>query len=67
MMGELDQIRRIAEDVYQSLSSGYCEEFYCRAMQAGLRGHTSPSRFCGCYDECARLSSSCSMWMCTGV
>jgi GxxExxY protein len=36
-MGELDQIRRIAEDVYQSLGSGYSEEVYDRAMQVGLR------------------------------
>jgi GxxExxY protein len=36
-MGEFDQIRRIAEDVYQSLGSGYSEEVYDRAMQVGLR------------------------------
>jgi len=44
MMGELDQIRRIAEDVYQNLSSGYSEEGYDRAIQVGLRGHTSGAR-----------------------
>jgi GxxExxY protein len=36
-MGELDPIKRIAEDVYQSLGSGYSEEVYDRAMQVGLR------------------------------
>ena len=36
-MPELDQIKRIAEDVYQSLGSGYSEEVYDKAMQVGLR------------------------------
>jgi hypothetical protein len=41
-MGELDPIKRIAEDVYQSLGSGYSEEVYDRAMQVGLGVSTIP-------------------------
>ena len=32
-----ESIRKIAEDVYQSLGSGFSEEVYDRAMQVGLR------------------------------
>ena len=32
-MPELDQIKRVAEDVYESLGSGYSEKVYDRAMQ----------------------------------
>jgi hypothetical protein len=36
--------RKIAEDVYQSLGSGFSEDVYDRAMQVGLRLEVSPMR-----------------------
>jgi GxxExxY protein len=37
MGNSVDQIRRIARDVYRVLGSGFSEDVYDRAMQVGLR------------------------------
>lgn len=37
MDARVDEIRRIAEDVYKTLGSGFSEDVYDKAMQVGLR------------------------------
>jgi len=37
MSGKTTKIKEIAEDVYNTLGSGFSEEVYDRAMQVGLR------------------------------
>jgi GxxExxY protein len=37
MKKDVDAIRRIAQDVYKSLGSGFSESVYDQAMQVGLR------------------------------
>ena len=34
---KIDRIKQIAQDVYETLGSGFSEEVYDRAMQVGLR------------------------------
>jgi len=37
MGNNVDQIKKIAKDVYRALGSGFSEEVYDKAMQVGLR------------------------------
>jgi GxxExxY protein len=36
-MTDLEDIERIARDIYRTLGSGFSEDVYDRAMQVGLR------------------------------